>query len=62
MSWNVSQPSVDIGDVTPGIQKNSSPDEFIITVETVGAPFTLTMSGAPLGYTGTIITHWTGTG
>ena len=42
------------------IQKNSSPDEFVITVQTVGAPFTLTLSGSELDSLGSIVSHWTG--
>jgi len=56
----VSQPSVDIGKVVGNVQKNSSPDEFIITVQTVGAPFSLTLSGSELDSLGSIISHWTG--
>jgi hypothetical protein len=50
IEWSVSQPSVDIGSVLGGIQKNSNPDEFVITVQTVGAPFVLNMSGSELQY------------
>ena len=50
IEWSVSQPSVDIGDIMGGIQKNSNPDEFVITVQTIGAPFALNMSGSELQY------------
>ena len=58
IAWSVSQPSVDIGNVVSGIQKNSNPSEFIIMVQTVGAPFSLTMSGSELQYMGQLIPHW----
>ncbi len=59
IEWIVNQPSVDIGNVVWNIQKNSSPDEFIITVKTVGVPFSLTMSGSELAMSGSLIPHWT---
>ncbi len=60
IEWIVNQPSVDIGTVVWSVQKNSSPDEFIITVKTVGAGFSLTMSGSELAQSWSLIPHWTG--
>lgn len=60
IEWNVSQPSVDIGVIVGNIQKNSSPDEFVITVQTVGAPFRITLSGSELNSPDSLIPHWTG--
>lgn len=44
IEWNVNKPIFDIGKVAGNVQKNSSPDELIITVSTVGTPFSLTLS------------------
>ncbi len=61
IEWNISQPSVDIGTLPSGITKTSSPDELILTIQTVGAPFRVTMSGTSLQYASSSIPHWTGT-
>lgn len=60
LEWSASQPSVDIGNVVGNIQKNSSPDELVITVQTIGAPFMLTLSGSALGSLGSLVPHWSG--
>lgn len=60
LNWTVSQDTVDIGDLIPGIQRNSAPSEFTITIQTVGAPFTLTLSGTTMIGQTTAIGHWTG--
>ncbi len=60
LNWTVSQDTVDIGDLTLSTQHNSAPSEFTITVETVGAPFTLTLSGTTLISQLSVIDHWTG--
>lgn len=62
IEWNISKPSVDIGTLQSGIKKTSAPDELILTVQTVGAPFNVTMSGTNLQYGSSIIPNWTGTG
>ncbi len=62
IEWILNQPTVDIGNITPWVQKTSNPSELTITVKTVWAPFILSMSGTPLSYSGEVIVHWTGTG
>jgi uncharacterized delta-60 repeat protein len=63
IEWEIDQDIVDIGDIIPGIQKNSSPtDEITITVRTVWAWFNLAMSGTSFASgSSPIVSHWTGT-
>jgi hypothetical protein len=60
LNWSISQDTVDIGDLTLATQHNSAPSEFTITIETVGAPFTLSLSGTTLVSHAAVIGHWTG--
>jgi uncharacterized delta-60 repeat protein len=62
IEWTLSQPSMNIGNISQWLQKNSFPNELTITVKTVGVPFSLSMSWSPLDSSGNTIVHWTGTG
>lgn len=44
IEWNVNKSSFDIGKAVGNVQKNSTPDELVITVSTVGTPFSLSLS------------------
>ncbi len=61
LDWNVSTSTLDVGDMMTNVTKFST-GEIIITVNTVGAGFTVTMNdNSVLTYSGQTINEWDGT-
>ena len=57
LEWNISADVHDIGDIRANTLKNA-PDEFIITVKTIGVPFRVTMQQTQLQRSGFSIPFW----